>query len=141
MRPSQWINFGWFLFGIGGGIVLFPLGPAALIPMGIFLWKYIEVAVWKYEFGEETIVEHKGVFRRIRSEITYYRIKSVQVDEPLLYRLVGISKLHIITSDQFTENFTFVGLRAGQALRQDIRTMVHLHRGQKGVKEFDLYEL
>lgn len=111
------------------------------IPVMIFIYKVLEVYFWRYEFGEETIVERKGVFNVTRNEIHYYRIKSIQVDEPLQYRIVGISNVNLITSDQFTKEFTFVGVHGGEKLRQEIRTMVAQHRGQKGVKEFDLFNL
>lgn len=141
MKPSQWLNFGWFLVGIVGGIILIPLGPVALIPILIYLWKVIELSCWKYEFWGEMIIEKKGVFNVIRREVHYYRIKSLLLEEPLLYRLVGIGNLHVKTSDKFNQDFTFVAVDNCEQLRQILRTIVQEHRDEKGVKEFDLYDL
>ena len=141
LRPSQWINLKWFIFGVGGAVVLSPLGPVAILPVLVYLWKVLEVYCWTYEFGEETIIERKGILDVTTTEIHYYRIKSVQVEEPFLYRLVDIGNLHVITSDQFSERVTFVAVPMVLELRTAIREMVYIHRGDKGVKEFDLYEL
>lgn len=141
LKPSQWLNFGWFLVGIGGGIVLLPLGPAALIPILIYLWKYIELSFWRYEFWGEMIVEKKGVFNVVRREVPYFRIKSMLLDEPLLYRMVDIGNLHLKTSDKFNPEFTFVAVSSGEQLRQTLGKIVREHRNHNGVKEFDLYEM
>lgn len=135
------MNFKWLLVGVIGGVILLPLGPAAVVPMLIYLWKVIELHYWKYEFWGEMIVEKKGVFDVVRREVYYYRIKSLLLEEPFLYRVVGISNLHVKTSDQFNQEFTFVGIDSGEQLRQTLGTLVREHRKERGVKEFDLYEL
>lgn len=141
LKPSQWLNFGWLLVGLGGGVILLPLGPAALVPILIYLWKVIELSCWRYEFWGEMIIEKKGVFNVIRREIHYYRVKSLLLEEPFLYRLVGIGNLHVKTSDKFNQDITLVGVEGAEQLRQTLRTIVGEHRKDKGVKEFDLYEL
>ena len=141
VKPSQWINYGWYIFGIVSTVFLYQYGSWGLSPLLIVLWKYLEIYFWRYEFREETIVERKGILNVTRNEIHYYRIKSVQVNEPLIYRIVDIGDINIITSDQFTENFTFKGVDNVLGVKDYIRQMIYNHRGRKGVKEFDMYHL
>jgi membrane protein YdbS with pleckstrin-like domain len=141
LKPSHWLNIGWYLFGILGITLLVPLGLVAIIPVLVILWKYLEIETWRYDFYEETMVERKGILNVTRNEIHYYRIKSIQVNEPFLYRLVEIGNVSIITSDQFTENFTFKGVFLPNEVKSYIREIVYFHRELKGVKEFDMYQL
>lgn len=141
LRPSQWINLKWFVLGMGGTALLSPLGPVALLPLVIPLWKVIEVFCWTYEFGEETVVESRGVFDVTRNEVHYYRIKSIQVDEPLQLGILGLGNVHLITSDQFTRSFTFEAVDRPEELRELLRELTFIQRQDKGTKEFDLYDL
>jgi uncharacterized membrane protein YdbT with pleckstrin-like domain len=142
IKPSQLINFGYFLGFIIGTPLLVNIGPSiAWIPGTIYLVKFLEVYFWRYEFNEETIIERKGILNITRREIHYHRIKGISIEQPFIYLLFGLSKVHINSSDPFTYNFTFEGIHGGQDIRQYLRKMISKHRGRKGVKEFDMYSL
>lgn len=133
LKPSQWLNAGWILFGLAG--IMF------VIPPLIAIWKMIELYYHKYDFYEDHILESNGVFTVTRNEIHYFRIKSIQIDEPFLYRLVGLSSLHIKTSDQYTMEFTLKAIPVGKTLVNDLRAVVKLERKAHNVREFDMYDL
>lgn len=130
MKPSQWINAGWIMFGL--------LGIPLLIPPLIALYKIIEVHCHRYSFYEAHIIETKGVFNVTHSEIYYFRIKSIQVGEPLLYRLVGLSNINIKTSDQYIREITINAVPVGLILVSDLRNIVKLERKNNNVRELDL---
>jgi uncharacterized membrane protein YdbT with pleckstrin-like domain len=133
LRPSQWTNLGWILFGLGG--IMF------VIPPLIAIYKMIETYCIRYDFYEDHILESKGVFSVTRNEIHYFRVKSIQIDEPFLYRLVSLSNIHIKTSDQYTMEFTLRALPVGRTLVNDLRAVVKAERKNHSVREFDMYDL
>jgi len=134
LKPSQWINIGYII----GGLVLFKFTAwGILIP----IWKIIETSFIRYEIYDDRIIHRRGVFNVTTDEILLHRIKSINLYEPLLYRLVGISNLSIITSDQYVKEITLTGVPVGIQFRNTLREEVEEKRLAKGVREFDMYEL
>ena len=131
--PSQWVNYLWFLFGL----VLFFLW----IPPLIAIYKFLEVYYWRYEFYERTMIERKGIFSVTRTEVSYYRIKSILVEEPLWMRIFGLSNVIIKTSDEFNNIVTLYAVPNGTELRSILREVTDQRRTEQGVKEFDLHSL
>lgn len=135
LRPSQWTNLGYILFGVG--LAPITMGITLIIP----IWKMIETYYTKYEFYENRITYRRGVFTVFTDEILLYRVKAINLHEPFLYRLVGISNISIITSDKYVKEITLKGIPVGIGFRDTLREMVEENRRIKGVKEFDLYDL
>jgi len=131
--PSQWVNYLWFLFGLA----LFFLW----VPPLVAIYKYLEVYYWRYEFYERTMVERKGVFSVTRNETSYYRIKSILIEEPLWMRIFGLSNVIIKTSDEFNNIVTLYAVPNGPEIRNILREAVDQRRTEQGVKEFDLHSL
>lgn len=135
LRPSQWTNLGYIIFGVG--VAPFTGGLSLIIP----IWKMIESYYIKYEFYEDRIIYRRGVFTVTTDEILLYRVKSINLHEPFLYRIVGISNLSIITSDKYVGEITLTAIPVGTGFRDTLRDMVEENRNIKGTKEFDLYSL
>jgi uncharacterized membrane protein YdbT with pleckstrin-like domain len=130
LKPSQWINTGWIMFGL--------LGLPLVIPPLIALYKIIEVATHSYEFYEDRILETKGIFNRVTNEVSYFRVKSVQLEEPLLYQIVGLSTLRIKSSDWYVPNLSILAIPIGPILMEDITRVVKIERKHHGVREYDI---
>lgn len=135
IRPSQWINLGYIIFGVGASF--FTNGLTLIIP----IWKMIETHYTTYEFYNDTIIYRRGVFTVTTDEILLYRVKAINLHEPFLYRLVGISNLRIVTSDKYVQEIELTGIPVGMEFRDNLRKMVEENRTIKGTKEFDLYSL
>ncbi len=135
LKPSQWINLGYIIFGV----LIAPLtvGLSLIIP----IWKIIETYYIKYEFYEDRIIYRRGVFTVTTDEILFYRVKAINLHEPFLYRLVDISNLSLITSDRYVGEITLQAIPVGTGFRDTLREIVEENRHVKGVKEFDLYDL
>ena len=140
-KPSQWLNFGWFLLSVVGIFFIPLIGPIAFLPVLIYIWKLIELSVWSYEFYEDMIIEKKGILNTTMRQIPYYRIKSMMIEEPFQYQLVGISNLHIKSSDQFTKDISLIGIDRGEELMKTLTLIVNAHKEHHGTKEHDIFEL
>jgi uncharacterized membrane protein YdbT with pleckstrin-like domain len=135
LKPSQWINLGYIIFGLA--VAPFTAGISLLIPA----WKILETYYIRYEFYEDRIIYRRGVFTVITDEILLYRIKAINLHEPFLYRIVGISNLNLITSDKYVGELSLQAIPVGVQFRNVLRELVEENRHIKGVKEFDLYDL
>ena len=135
LKPSQWINFGYILIGIIAGP--FTLGLSLLIP----IWNIIETHFIYYQFYDDKIIYKRGVFSVHYDEILLYRIKSISLNKPFLYRIVGIANINIISSDPTIPCITLNAIPVDIEFRNLLRNVVEENRKIKGIKEFDLYNL
>ena len=128
-RPSQWVNFDYFLVGF---LLCF-----LVIPIFIAIWRYLVVRTWNIEITDQRIIEQKGVFSRTTDEIELYRVKDLRLEEPFLLRLVGLSNIQLTTSDHTHRIYRIPALHNGQELREQLRVAVDVRRDKKGVTERD----
>jgi uncharacterized membrane protein YdbT with pleckstrin-like domain len=133
LNPSQWINFGWLIFGI--------IGIPLVLPPLMFIYRIIYVSCWSYEFYDGFIIEQKGVFTIDRTEVNLHRIKSIKLVQPFLYRFVGLYNIHIISSDPFKPFFNLTAIPIGQEMVNAIKEQIHLSRTKHGLKEYDIHTL
>jgi uncharacterized membrane protein YdbT with pleckstrin-like domain len=131
IKPSQWVNFGWFLFAIVGCVLV--------IPVIIWICRIFIITCWSYQFEEKTITERKGVFSVETVQIQYFRIKSVRVLEPFFQRLVGLSTIEVITSEPFRPYLVIYGVRNGNAIKKTLLDQATYWRDKMGVKETDFH--
>ena len=130
LKPSQWINTGWIMFGL--------LGLPLVIPPLITIYKIVEVNNHEYNFFHDHIQEIKGVFTKTTNEVQYFRIKSIQLKEPLLYRIMGLSTLMISSSDWYAPFMDVTAIPIGQELMHDIQKIVKTERKRNKVREYDV---
>lgn len=132
-KPSQWLNFGYFILTCVG----FILPPVGILFLIILLWRILVIYFWRWEITMDSIIERKGVLNVNIDEVQLFRIKDVRLYKPLLYRLVGLSKLYIITSDKYRPLLLLDGIKDGERKRDMFKKMALTHRKKEGVREFD----
>ena len=140
--PSQWVNILWFLLAAGSGIELAETQNILfVIPIIIWLWKYLAIECWQYHMNEdtETLLERKGVFSVQKVEIQYFRIKSIRILKPFFMRLFGLSIVEVITSEPFKPYLRLYAIPNGEYWAQYLKEMAKYWRLQKGVKETDFH--
>jgi len=133
-RPSQWLNFGHISVTILLFLIIPPLGVLAFFALA---WKIAILHFWTWDYTPDSIIERKGVFSVTTEEIQYFRIKDVELYEPFLYRLVGLSKLTLITSDKSRPRIIIDGIKGGAVKRAMFKNMSLSHRRKEGVREID----
>jgi len=135
IQPSQWINVGWFILPIIAAALYTPL---AIVLSIVSVYKYIEVDTWSYIFRIRGLEERKGVFSIIQEEVQYFRIKSIMIEEPFLMRIVGLSIVHIISSERYKPNLKLYGIKNGNKLKNKINSAVYEWRDKLGVRDYDI---
>ena len=138
IKPSQWVNIIWLTVTISSAFFIYLW---ALIPGVIWLWKWMVISCWEFRFHERTIAEKKGVFSVSRREIHYFRIKSVRVEEPFLYRFIGLCSIDIITSDPMIPVLRIYAIGNMENIRNYVKDMTTHWRKMNGIREYDLHSL
>ena len=105
------------------------------------VFKLLEFFYWRYEFNEKTLVERKGVFNVLRKELHYYRIKSVYIEEPFLFRIFNLANVHIKTSDPYLPELKLYGVEKGKELKELFEEFTYTERKENNVREFDMYHM
>jgi uncharacterized membrane protein YdbT with pleckstrin-like domain len=134
IKPSQWLNFGYALSTVVGLLIHPILGGI----VGLYLlWKVLEVYFLRWDITNDSIIEREGVLNVTMDEIHLFRIKDVHLYQPLLYRIVGISKLCLVTSDKTRPILVLNGIKDGNRKREMFKKLTLSSRKSQGVREFD----
>ena len=133
IHPSQLVNIGWTLAGILGCMTV-------VLPL-YMMYRWYIIDCWTYTFNQYTIVERKGVFDKTQTEVHYHRVKSIKVDQPFWMGLFGICTVTIVTSDPLVPVLTLYGINDWENLEPLVKEMIQVRREEKGVREFDTYQL
>ncbi len=127
--PSQWTNFGTYLFcAIFSWLV---------IPILIAIWKFLVVNTWTIQVTDQRLIEEKGVLSKTTDELELFRVKDIRLEQPFFLRLVGLSNIVLVTSDKSHSIVTIPAIKDGKNLREQIRSAVDARRDKKRVRETD----
>jgi len=136
LNPSQWMNLGWLTM-VPVSYFIHPY--ACALAIAIYIYKYFEVDCWRYEFYDDCVIERKGVFSVTRESVNYFRIKSVMVDEPFWMRLLGLSIVKVITSEQFKQEIIFQAVGNGEGIQSFLQENARIERMNMGIRDFDVF--
>jgi len=142
--PSQWLNI-WHFTGttlltiaiVSGGF-FFPLVWILLIPIFLWsLWRWLVVRSQHYELTSQRIRITRGVLNQHIDEIELYRVKDITMTRRLWMRIVGLSSIHLKTSDRSLPKLEIPAISKGEELRELLREQVEAVRDKKHVREMD----
>ena len=132
IKPSHWINVHLYLISIA---IAFVFPPSLLFA----LYLYLDLNCWKFSFSEHKILEKKGLLSIKETENHYFRIKSITLEKPLIYRLVGLSILKIETSDFAKPTLVIDGITDGDQIKNFLNERIQFSRKMEGVRELDIF--
>ena len=136
IKPSQFLNIGFVIIFLGS---LFTGSPFLIVPLLFVLgWKVLDLYCISWSLSHDSIIETTGVLNVTTDEVHYFRIKDVHLYQPLLYRLVGLSRLTITTSDKSKPLIVLNGIYDGKRRMQTFKSLAIATRKEMGVKEFDI---
>lgn len=123
--PSQWTNFGTFLFAALFFWLLF-------IPPLIALYRYLLTRSTCITLTTERLRMEWGVLGKHLEEIELYRVRDTAVYESFIERIVGLGSIRIVTVDQTTPLVSIAAIREPRKVRELVRkhtkTMRRVHR-------------
>ena len=136
ISPNQLLNIGYLSILLA--LIYLDIRPLALVALIILIIKALNLYCTTWTIHQNNLVEKTGILNVNTEEVLLYRVKDIRLYEPLLYRLVGLSKLTIITSDYTNPSIVLYGIRNGEELMTIIRQLVANSRKIEGVKELDI---
>ena len=136
ISPNQLLNIGYLSILLA--LIYLDIRPMALLALIILILKALDLYCTTWTIHQDNLIEKTGILNVNTEEVLLYRVKDIRLYEPLLYRLVGLSKLTIITSDYTNPSIVLYGIRNGEELMTIIRQLVANSRKIEGVKEIDI---
>ncbi|MDC1465864.1 PH domain-containing protein [Polaribacter sp.] len=136
ISPNQLLNIGYLSILLA--LIYLDIRPLALLALIILILKALDLYCTTWTIHQDNLIEKTGILNVNTEEVLLYRVKDIRLYEPLLYRLVGLSKLTIITSDYTNPSIVLYGIRNGEELMKIIRQLVANSRKIEGVKELDI---
>jgi uncharacterized membrane protein YdbT with pleckstrin-like domain len=118
--------------------LLVALGALCLVPIGRAVWHALQVRFLTYEVTSERLRIRHGVLSRVTEELELYRVKDLTLHEPFVYRLLGLSSIHLHSSDRSAPLLVIRAIREGGPLREQMRACVERQRRLRGVRELDV---
>jgi len=136
ISPNQLLNIGYLIMLLA--LLYLDIRPLAVVALIILIIKALNLYCTTWTIQQDNLIEKTGILNVSTEEVLLYRVKDIRLYEPLLYRLVGLSKLTIITSDYTNPSITLYGIKNGEKLMNIIRQLVANSRKVEGVKEIDI---
>ena len=136
ISPNQLLNIGYLIMLLT--LLYLDIRPLAVVALIILIIKALNLYCTTWTIQQDNLIEKTGILNVNTEEVLLYRVKDIRLYEPLLYRLVGLSKLTIITSDYTNPSITLYGIKNGEKLMNIIRQLVANSRKVEGVKEIDI---
>ena len=145
-NPSQWIGLPVHLFWLFLPLLLlfllstdYLLIPFIWLGIGLFksIWEYLQIKFHKIEITNQRMIEEVGVLSKTTHELELFRVKDISLYQPFILRLVGLSHIHLLTSDKTSPSVIIPGISGGKELKEKLRTIVDKERTRKNVVERD----
>lgn len=108
-----------------------------VVPLLMMLWRYLVTSYHRYELTTERLREQVGVINRRTNELELYRVKDIQVNEPLFERMFGRGTVVLETSDRTCASVLLKCVPEPRAVANMLRQHVERCRTAKGVREID----
>lgn len=102
-----------------------------------WLCKAVATRFDNYELTCERFRHSFGVLHRKIEVLELYRVKDMRIEMPLHFRIFGLSRIILETSDRSTPTVVLNGIPGGLALADLIRKNVETMRDRKRVREVD----
>ena len=135
VKPSQWVNLGWYGAAVGGFYTHDYLG---ILISVILIYKVLDIYCWSYRFYDDILVEKRGILSVTREEVHYFRIKSMMVEEPFFLRILDLSIINMSTSEQLKPNFSLYGILKAEEVKDEIARVTKTKRRSNGIREYDI---
>lgn len=139
--PSQYLNVNYYLslfILIVVGIFLplaFVLLPIALV---VVIWNYLVLKKTKYELTNERLKIYTGVINKHINDLELYRVKDTRLYEPWNYRIFGLGKIIVLTSDLSSPVVQIKAIKEANDTRELLRTNVEKRRITRGISAVDV---
>ncbi len=122
---------------VTGPLAIILIAAAWVVCLLPWLGKVIATRFHQYEVTNQRFKQITGVFSRRVEVMELYRIKDMELEMPLHFRLFGLSRIIMSTSDRTTPVIVMNAIHDGMKVSDQIRHYVEDLRDKKRVREVD----
>ena len=125
-KPSQFLNFNYFLFsGILAILIFRFISPVwSVLPLLFGLYKYFEINSISYALTTERIIVKSGILLRKTSEVELYRIMDYSVSQSIWQRIFEVWDVILYSSDRSHQAIVLKSIAKGEEVKDRIRHQV-----------------
>lgn len=102
------------------------------------LWKWLLIKSTTYTLTTERFITTRGILTKVTDTLELYRVRDLQIVQPLTLRMIGLENIHLLASDATTEAVIIDYLPAKLHLGEQLRKAVEDCRERKRVRAFDV---
>lgn len=117
---------------VAEGLILVAVGAVLGLILLIVLFSWISWRVHTYRITDEAVENREGVLFKKHRRAPLERIQSVNLQRPLLARILGLTKIEVQTAGQGGKvELSYLGHRDAKTVREQIIRSVARSRGQQ----------
>lgn len=122
---------------VTGTLAIIVIAVAWSVSLLPWLAKVVATRFHQYEVTDQRFKQITGVFSRRVEVMELYRIKDMELEMPFYFRLFGLSRIIMSTSDRTTPVIVINAIHDGMNVSNQIRNFVEELRDKKRVREVD----
>lgn len=122
---------------VSGPLAVAAIAAAWLVCLLPWACKAVATRFDNYELTNERLKHASGVLNRRHEVLELYRIKDMRLEMPLHFRIFGLGRIVLDTSDRSTPQVVLDGIRGSVGLSDLLRKNVEAMRDRKRVREVD----
>ena len=100
----------------------------------------LETKCHLFQLTTERLLVTRGILSKTTDTLELYRVRDIQVTQPLWLRLFGLHNVHLITADTSTPCVALDYMRVAAGLPDQLRTQVEANKMRKRVREVAIDE-
>ena len=147
---SHWKNFNSYaltLVSLVGGAALH-YWPRTELGLWVFLvpaalalwafWNWLLIRTTYYNLSTERLITIHGILTKVTDTLELYRVRDMQIVQPILLRIVGLQNIQVFTNDSSTSELLLDFIPTSLGLGDRLRKSVEDCREAKRVRAMDV---
>lgn len=147
---SHWKNFNSYALTLVSLVAAAALYYGPSTPLGLWIfavpavfaiwaaWNWLIIRTTHFTLSTERLVSTRGILTKVTDTMELYRVRDIQIVQPVLLRIVGLQNIHIFTSDSSTSELFLTFIPASLNLGDQLRKSVEECRETKRVRSMDV---
>lgn len=147
---SHWKNFNSYALTLAGliGAAVLHFWPRTAVGAWVFIvpavlaiwaaWNWLLIRTTNYNLSTERLITTHGILTKVTDTLELYRVRDMQIVQPVLLRIVGLQNIQVFTNDSSTSKLLLDFIPTSLSLGDKLRKSVEDCREAKRVRAMDV---
>ena len=109
-----------------------------LIGAAYAFWRWLILVTTNYQITNERLITSTGILTKVTNPLELYRVRDLQIIQPLWLRILKLHNIHIITTDASTAEVIMDYIPTSIELAEKLRASIEACRKVKGVRSLEI---